>query len=160
MIPRLPGFDSDTFIGHSTTSASCSKEKALCISTKGILKRYHWSSATTSEKFYHKNIIQVEDEFQSNIFERFSREDVPMFTFDFKRRIAWNQCQIGRDFIKLNLELQQGREALGKKIRSFLKKSKQRFSTPTQPTLRYYLYYFFNFCYRSWLLSWLKQRRK
>ena len=76
MTLRLTGIDGDTFTGHSTRFAPCSKTKALCISTKEILERgiATWSSATTFEKFQHKEITQDEDEFQSNIFESFSRE--------------------------------------------------------------------------------------
>ena len=55
-----------TFKSHSVRSASTSKAKSLGVSTKQILKRGRWSSKSTWQKFYNKEIIsQEETKFES-----------------------------------------------------------------------------------------------
>ena len=53
--------DIKTFKSHSVRSASTSKAKFLGVSTKQILKRGRWSSKSTWQKFYNKEIISHEE---------------------------------------------------------------------------------------------------
>jgi len=55
-ILSLAGIDTSTFKAHSTRSASSSKAMCQGVPLDEIVKRGHWSSATTFEKFYCKDI--------------------------------------------------------------------------------------------------------
>ena len=56
-ILSLSGIDTDTFKGHSTRSASTSKALNQGVPLKEILKRGHWSTASTFEKTYRKEVV-------------------------------------------------------------------------------------------------------
>ena len=53
---KYAGVDIKTFKSHSVRSASTSNAKSLGVSTKQILKRVRWSSKSTWQKFYNKEI--------------------------------------------------------------------------------------------------------
>ena len=67
----LACIDTKTFTAHSARSASSSKAKILEAPTKEILKRGHWSKATTFEKFYHKESLIEDKKFQDSVFGNF-----------------------------------------------------------------------------------------
>ena len=56
-ILKKTGIDVNTFKGHSTWSASSSKAGLARISTDEILKRESWSTESTWQRFYNKEII-------------------------------------------------------------------------------------------------------
>ena len=58
---KYAGVDINTFNSHSVRSASTSKVKSLGVSTKQILKRGRWSSKSTWQKFYNKEILSHEE---------------------------------------------------------------------------------------------------
>ena len=58
---KYAGVDIKTFKSHSVRSASTSKAKFLGVSTKQILKRGRWSSKSTWQKFYNKEIVSHEE---------------------------------------------------------------------------------------------------
>ena len=67
----LAGIDTATFKGHSTRSASTSKACAQGVSIKEILKRAHWSTSTTFEKQYKRDIVG-ENNFSSVVLSNFN----------------------------------------------------------------------------------------
>ena len=64
----LVGINTETLTAHSTRSASSSKAKILGVPTKKIPRRGHWSKAITFEKFYNKEILIDDKQFQDNFF--------------------------------------------------------------------------------------------
>ena len=66
---RLAGIDTNTFKAHSTRSASSSKAKVGGASIQDILSRGAWSTkSSTWQRFYHKEIISPEQNFQNSVF--------------------------------------------------------------------------------------------
>ena len=55
------GVDIKTFKSHAARSVSTSKAKSLGVSTKQILKWGRWSSNSTWQKFYNKEIVSHEE---------------------------------------------------------------------------------------------------
>ena len=53
----LSGIDTNTFKGHSTRSASTSKALSEGVPLKEIIKRGCWSTSTTFEKTYRKEVV-------------------------------------------------------------------------------------------------------
>lgn len=66
-VKSLSGIDTNIFKWHSTRSASSSKASVQGVPMKEILKRGHWSSTTTFEKTYKKDIENDPEVFQSAI---------------------------------------------------------------------------------------------
>ena len=58
------------FGGYSTRSASTSKAELSGLSVKEILDRCSWSNKSTWQKFYHKEIIKVGQDYQKNAFKK------------------------------------------------------------------------------------------
>ena len=58
------------FGSHSTSSASASKAKLSGFSVKEILDRGSWSTESTWQKFYHKEIIKVGQDYQKKVFKK------------------------------------------------------------------------------------------
>ena len=54
------------FGGHSTRSASASKAELSGLSVKEVLDRGSWSNESTFQKFYHKGIMKVGQDYQKN----------------------------------------------------------------------------------------------
>ena len=63
----LSGINISVYAGHSTRSASTSKAKLGGVPVKEIMKRGHWASSTTFEKYYFKEVNEGGDLFQSSI---------------------------------------------------------------------------------------------
>ena len=63
------GIDTTTFKAHSTRGASTSKAELNGASMEDILKRGSWSSQSTWQKFYKKNIINEGLRFQNSILD-------------------------------------------------------------------------------------------
>jgi integrase len=59
------GVDTSIFKAHSTRAASTSKAKTQGVSTSQIVKCANWARATTFEKFYHKKIVTIEQNYQN-----------------------------------------------------------------------------------------------
>ena len=58
------------FGGHSTRSASTSKAELSGFSVKEVLDRGSWSNESTWQKFYHKEITKVGQDYQKNAFKK------------------------------------------------------------------------------------------
>ena len=58
------------FGGHSTRSASTSKAELSGLSVKEVLDRGSWSNESTWQKFYHKEIIKVGQDYQKIVFKK------------------------------------------------------------------------------------------
>ena len=58
------------FGGYSTRSASASKAELSGLSVKEDLDRGSWSNESTWQKFYHKEMIKVGQDYQKNVFEK------------------------------------------------------------------------------------------
>ena len=58
------------FGGYSTRSATASKAELSGLSVKEDLDRGSWSNESTWQKFYHKEIIKVGQDYQKNVFEK------------------------------------------------------------------------------------------
>ena len=56
-----------SFSGHSTRSASTSKAELSGLAVSDILNRGSWSNESTWQKFYHKEVIPLEQTFQRTV---------------------------------------------------------------------------------------------
>ena len=66
---KLAGVDVSIFKGHSTRAASTSKATVSGLSLCEILERGSWSSASTWQRIYKKDIIPTTAaNFQNNVF--------------------------------------------------------------------------------------------
>ena len=75
---KYAGVDIKTFKSHSVRSALTSKAKSLDVSTKQILKRGRWSSKSTWQKFYNKEIVSHEEtKFESILALWTEDEEIP-----------------------------------------------------------------------------------
>ena len=63
----------------------------LGVPTKDILKRGHWSKATTFEKYYHEEILIDDEKLQDSVFGKLGKESVAAMTFIFTRDRAYHQ---------------------------------------------------------------------
>ena len=63
----LAGIDTNIFKSHSVRSASTSKAKALGLTTKDILAKGNWSTESTWQKFYNKDIKGKDQIYQESI---------------------------------------------------------------------------------------------
>lgn len=63
----LSGIDTSTFKGHSTRSASSSKAVVQGVPMTEILKKGHWTTSTTFERTYRKEILVEPEIFESAV---------------------------------------------------------------------------------------------
>ena len=66
----LSGINTEVFTGHAARSASTSKAKASGVSSNDIIMRGYWTKTTLFEKFYQKEILPEEEEFQSSVLKQ------------------------------------------------------------------------------------------
>ena len=69
-ILKLAGVDVQAFKGHSTRSAATSGAAVRGASVQDILHRGQWSSASTWQRFYNKNISSENSRFQAALFKK------------------------------------------------------------------------------------------
>ena len=65
---KLAGIDVSIFKGHSTRAASSSKASKAGLSLADILARRSWSSSSTWQRFYNKQIMNKNDSSQKTVF--------------------------------------------------------------------------------------------
>ena len=65
---KLAGIDVSILKGHSTRAASSSKSSKAGLSLSDILARGSWSSSSTWQRFYNKEIMNENDLFQKTVF--------------------------------------------------------------------------------------------
>ena len=58
------------FGGHSARLASTSKVELSGLCVKEFLDQGSWSNESTWQKFYHKEIIKVDQDYQKNVFKK------------------------------------------------------------------------------------------
>ena len=66
---KLAGIDVFIFKGHSTREASPSKASKAGLSLADILARGSWSSSSTWQRFYNKQIMNENDLFPKTVFD-------------------------------------------------------------------------------------------
>ena len=65
---KLAGIDVSIFKGHSTRETSSSKASKAGLSPVDILARGSWSSSSTWQRFYNKQIMNENDLYQKTAF--------------------------------------------------------------------------------------------
>ena len=61
LVLKLVGIVTSLYKAHSSRSASTSKVKILGMSHKDILKRGHWSEASTWQRHYNNEIVNIRE---------------------------------------------------------------------------------------------------
>ena len=64
---KLAGTDVSIFKGHSTRAASSSKAIKVGLCLSDILARGSWSSSSTWQRFYNKQIVNDNDVYQKAV---------------------------------------------------------------------------------------------
>ena len=65
---KVSGIDVSIFKGQSTRAASLFKASKAGLSLANILARCSWSSSSTWQRFYNKQIMNENDLFQKTVF--------------------------------------------------------------------------------------------